>query len=110
MRREIGLALALAVLPAHADVIPAGCGGVFAPTLVYTRQPRAQAPVGTMSDAANWQHANDISRVWAQSEADVVLDSNGAITVIHDYIRLGDRKSTRLNSSHRLLSRMPSSA
>jgi hypothetical protein len=80
----------LAALPAHADVIPPGCGGVFAPTLVYTRQPRAQAPVGTMSDAANWQHANDISRVWAQSEADVVLDSNGAITVIHDCTSTAD--------------------
>ena len=32
------------------------------------------------------------------------------VTVRNRYIRAGDRKSTRLNSSHRTVSRMPSSA
>ena len=32
------------------------------------------------------------------------------LTVVGEYIDDGDRKSTRLNSSHRSLSRMPSSA
>ena len=34
----------------------------------------------------------------------------GMATVVNDYPLYADRKSTRLNSSHRSLSRMPSSA
>jgi hypothetical protein len=52
--------------------------------LVYTRQPRPTTPVGPMSDAANWQRVNDISRVWQQAESDVVIDRCGEITAVHD--------------------------
>ena len=42
----------------------------------------------------------------------VFADSHGDVHVLDGYCRHmgGDRKSTRLNSSHRSLSRMPSSA
>ena len=38
----------------------------------------------------------------------MVVDVDAAIAVVQD--RAGDRKSTRLNSSHNVASRMPSSA
>ena len=51
--------------------------------------------------------------VW---HADTALPAGTDLVVVPggfsygDYLRCGDRKSTRLNSSHRSLSRMPSSA
>ena len=57
------------------------------------------------------------TRLWDLAEAQMRRD-HGLTMARYDVLahldmaggRLGDRKSTRLNSSHRLLSRMPSSA
>jgi len=77
------LLLTLAI-SASAQEPPPGCDDAKLHPLIYTSQPRAQTPVPPMSDAANWQHANDISRVWEQSEADLVYEVGGKRTVIHD--------------------------
>ena len=45
-----------------------------------------------------------------QEEVRVVLDAMGGDHAPEEMIKGADRKSTRLNSSHRHTSRMPSSA
>ena len=45
-----------------------------------------------------------------ECDADPHLSAHDGMTPLHAAAQMGDRKSTRLNSSHRIASRMPSSA
>ena len=55
--------------------------------------------------------ANTVRVTIGPKGRNVVLDkSYGAPLITNDGVTIADRKSTRLNSSHRLESRMPSSA
>ena len=49
-------------------------------------------------------HCKEYGFVFPSSD---IYDGLGAV---YDYGQMGDRKSTRLNSSHNVISRMPSSA
>src|SRR5881398_2874544 len=68
----------------------------------------ATTKIYTLSDTLSLHDALPISSIAAE------LNSLATVTVIDFYRRWvrpqADRKSTRLNSSHRLTSRMPSSA
>ena len=60
--------------------------------------------------AENAAFDNDIFHVLAPIDAAILVVVTGVVTVIFVIIDGLDRKSTRLNSSHSTLSRMPSSA
>ena len=63
-------------------------------------------PLNQLMDEAHMEHG--LRR--ALTSFNLVTLGIGAIIGTGIFVLLGDRKSTRLNSSHRPLSRMPSSA
>ena len=70
----------------------------------------ATSPAATAAGRANWQALGDFLR---RHLAAVCGPGSGAVkwtTTLREHAYLLDRKSTRLNSSHLKLSRMPSSA
>ena len=58
----------------------------------------------------NWRLALGIALYLLSSVFYVIGVRNGELSVLYPMVSLGDRKSTRLNSSHSGESRMPSSA
>ena len=61
----------------------------------------------TLSQHSLITNLKNLREGWAKAEVEVVFHGNGIFMVMGEKT---DRKSTRLNSSHRNTSRMPSSA
>ena len=73
---------------------------------------RLDKSIGTLEKMLSYSNEDRASIGWS-SAADMVLEGKAAMTIMGDWAHgymLRDRKSTRLNSSHRCTSRMPSSA
>ena len=66
------------------------------------------AQTGADSPAEDNAHAQTTAEQSGQETSAVSADAAGSSPTIAEM--LGDRKSTRLNSSHNVISRMPSSA
>ena len=80
-----------------ADTVPAR------PALKVSAKPQTACDIADMHDIADFRHGNaEVMKPWTAAA--------GEHYVMRVALALQDRKSTRLNSSHIPLSRMPSSA
>src|SRR3546814_4090103 len=86
----------LTIVAVDYDMGPAG--------VAYHDRVDADYHIATGGDRTEW---ND-GRTYRNDGVDIVREADGAPFV--DRFEAGDRKSTRLNSSHSCASRMPSSA
>ena len=79
------------------------------------RSVQQSIPIDRIYADGVWQSENVFSLMWQISDINYAMQSDAAkqniLTQLGTvYAGIPDRKSTRLNSSHRLESRMPSSA
>ena len=93
--------------PATDELSPAARRRVFDPRSLSPQMiKREESPPLMITEPTVWEltHSNTVLSQWVPETAHVQMDLTG------DAVQERDRKSTRLNSSHAIPSRMPSSA
>ena len=75
---------------------------------LVTIQQKLKAPKGQFNKFGSYKYRSceDI----LESVKPILTETKCSLTLSDEMVPVGDRKSTRLNSSHRCTSRMPSSA
>ena len=111
-RKFIGASAALTALWRTPSLFAQAAGGALPPSIAALTSMRDQArPITNDERRARIEKAR---RLMAEHKIGALILTGGTSLVYFAGMRWGggveDRKSTRLNSSHALLSRMPSSA